>query len=86
MRVTCVCTRACNLCTCIGVYVRYLTWCAYKAAAPSAEALHFSAIHFTCMYKNEEGCGDDTVPKTSDTRRPCEVGSNNLQQPPKTKM
>ena len=26
------------------------------------------------LTKNEEGCRDDTMPKTSDTRRPCEVG------------
>ena len=28
------------------------------------------------IIKNEEGCRDDTVPKTIDTRRPCEVGVN----------
>ena len=36
------------------------------------------------IIKNEEGCGDDTVPKS--TRRPYEVGvrvCNNLPQPPK---
>ena len=35
--------------------------------------------------KNEEGGRDDTVPKSSDTRRPCEVGvrvCNNLLQSP----
>ena len=29
--------------------------------------------HVHCN-KNEEGCRDDIIPKTSDTRRPCEVG------------
>ena len=35
--------------------------------------------------KNEEGNRDDSVPKTSNTRRPCKVGlrvCNNILQPP----
>ena len=38
------------------------------------------------IIKNEVGCRDDTVPKTGDTRRHCEVEltvCNNLPQPPK---
>ena len=47
-----------------------------------------------CVYtsikiiKNEVGCRDNTVPKTGDTRRHCEVEltvCNNLPQPPKTR-
>ena len=37
------------------------------------------------IIKNEVGCRDDTVPKTGDTRRHCEVEltvCNNLPQPP----
>ena len=40
-------------------------------------------------YKNEVGCRDDTMPKTGDTRRHCEVEltvCNNLPQPPKNEM
>ena len=41
----------------------------------------------TYKYKNEVGCRDDTVPKTGDTRRHCEVTvCNNLPQPPKNEM
>ena len=38
------------------------------------------------IIKNEVGCRDDTMPKTGDTRRHCEVEltvCNNLPQPPK---
>ena len=41
------------------------------------------------IIKNEVGCRDDTVPKTGDTRRHCEVEltvCNNLPQPPKNEM
>ena len=34
----------------------------------------YSSILAGYNFKNEEGCRDDTVPKTSDTRRPCEEG------------
>ena len=43
----------------------------------------------TKIIKNEVGCRDDTVPKTGDTRRHCEVeltACNNLPQPPKNEM
>ena len=39
---------------------------------------------YTKIIKNEVGCRDDTVPKTGDTRRHCEVEltvCNNLPQP-----
>ena len=47
--------------------------------------LHHSNIYIY-KYKNEVGCRDDTVPKTGDTRRHCEVEltvCNNLPQPPR---
>ena len=31
-------------------------------------------------YKNEEGCRDDTVPKSSDTRRSYDVGVRGSQK------
>ena len=44
---------------------------------------------FLQVIKNGVGCRDDTVPKTVDIRRHCEVdlrACNNLSQPQKTKM
>ena len=51
--------------------------------------LEESASDILYKYKNEVGCRDDTVPKTGDTRRHCEVeltACNNLPQPPKNEM
>ena len=47
---------------------------------------HMGIHYIIYKYKNHEvGCRDDTVPKTGDTRRHCEVEltvCNNLPQPP----
>ena len=37
------------------------------------------------IIKNEVGCRDDTVPKTVDTKRHCEVGVGQSSTTPKTK-
>ena len=41
---------------------------------PSLHLCHLQIIQYIKIIKNEKGCRDDTVPKTSDTGRPCEVG------------
>ena len=55
----------------------------------STDSLILYIITSIKIIKNEVGCRDDTVPKTGDTRRHCEVEltvCNNLPQPPKNEM
>ena len=78
-----MCTRACN------------------ALFSDSGTMHSRPYHNYCycckvscvtsikIIKNEVGCRDDTVPKTGDTRRHCEVEltvCNNLPQPLKNEM
>ena len=58
----------------------------YLAVASCVYSFWHGVIPTSYKYKNEVGCRDDTVPKTGDTRRHCEVEStacNNPPQPPK---